>query len=90
MFFPKAEELVAEAEKAEEEGNREKASEMYMYMTSILDTDITILTFLGEPLRCTAYPDSLLPGLRSSGMLGKKARRLQGKDWLYVSGRPKK
>ena len=32
---PKAEELVAEAEKAEKEGNREKASEFYMYVLSI-------------------------------------------------------
>ncbi|TKA23134.1 hypothetical protein B0A50_07164 [Salinomyces thailandicus] len=29
-FFPKAEELVAEAEKAEQEGNKEKASEFYL------------------------------------------------------------
>ncbi|KAK3052755.1 hypothetical protein LTR09_006238 [Extremus antarcticus] len=29
-FFPKAEELVAEAEKAEKEGNQEKASEFYL------------------------------------------------------------
>lgn len=32
---PKAEELVAEAEKAEKEGNREKASEFYMSVLSI-------------------------------------------------------
>lgn len=31
VFFPKAEELVAEAEKAETEGHREKASEFYMF-----------------------------------------------------------
>ncbi|KAK5138084.1 hypothetical protein LTR08_005882 [Meristemomyces frigidus] len=30
VYFPKAEELVAEAEKAEKEGNLEKASELYM------------------------------------------------------------
>ncbi|OTB03038.1 hypothetical protein M426DRAFT_263842 [Hypoxylon sp. CI-4A] len=30
FFFPKAEELVARAETAEEEGNREKASELYL------------------------------------------------------------
>lgn len=30
VYFPKAEELVAEAEKAEKEGNREKASELYL------------------------------------------------------------
>lgn len=36
-FFPKAEELVAEAEKAEKEGNKEKASELYMYVTSSCD-----------------------------------------------------
>lgn len=29
-FFPKAEELVAEAEKAEGEGKKEKASELYL------------------------------------------------------------
>jgi pimeloyl-ACP methyl ester carboxylesterase len=34
-FFPKAEELVAEAEKAEKEGNQEKASELYLYVTLI-------------------------------------------------------
>jgi len=31
-FFPKAEELAAEAEKAEQEGNKEKASEFYLYV----------------------------------------------------------
>ena len=31
-FFPKAEELAAEAEKAEQEGNTEKASELYLYV----------------------------------------------------------
>jgi len=31
-FFPKAEELAAEAEKAEQEGNKEKASELYLYV----------------------------------------------------------
>lgn len=30
VFFPKAEELVGEAEKAEKEGNQEKASEFFM------------------------------------------------------------
>ncbi|KAJ9627081.1 hypothetical protein H2203_003542 [Taxawa tesnikishii (nom. ined.)] len=30
VYFPKAEELVAEAEKAEQEGNKEKASELYL------------------------------------------------------------
>ena len=30
VYFPKAEELVAEAEKAEKEGNKEKASEFYL------------------------------------------------------------
>ena len=29
-FFPKAEELVVEAEKAEKEGHRDKASELYL------------------------------------------------------------
>lgn len=29
-FFPKAEELIAEAEKAEKEANHEKASELYL------------------------------------------------------------
>jgi len=31
-FFPKAEELTAEAEEAEQEGNKEKASELYLYV----------------------------------------------------------
>lgn len=30
QYFPKAEELVAEAEKAEKEGNKEKACELYL------------------------------------------------------------
>lgn len=30
VYFPKAEELVAAAEKAEEEGHKEKASELYL------------------------------------------------------------
>lgn len=30
VYFPKAEELVAAAEKAEQEGNKEKAAELYM------------------------------------------------------------
>jgi hypothetical protein len=30
VFFPKAEELYAAAEAAEKEGNREKASELYL------------------------------------------------------------
>lgn len=37
FFFPKAEELVADAEAAEREGNQEKASELYLYV-SILST----------------------------------------------------
>lgn len=31
VYFPKAEELVAEAENAEKDGNQEKASELYLY-----------------------------------------------------------
>jgi hypothetical protein len=30
VYFPKAEELVSEAQKAEQEGNKEKASELYL------------------------------------------------------------
>ncbi|KAK5241395.1 hypothetical protein LTR16_009424, partial [Cryomyces antarcticus] len=33
VYFPKAEELVSEAEKAEKEGHKEKASELYLYET---------------------------------------------------------
>ncbi|KAH9841314.1 heptaketide hydrolyase ayg1-like [Teratosphaeria destructans] len=35
VFFPKAEELAAEAERAEEEGNKEKASELYMRASAV-------------------------------------------------------
>lgn len=38
VYFPKAEELVAEAEKAEKEGNQEKASELYLYVAWRLAT----------------------------------------------------
>lgn len=30
VYFPKAEELVSEAQKAEQEGNKDKASELYL------------------------------------------------------------
>ena len=35
--FPKAEELVSGAEKGEKEGNKEKASELYLYFTALLN-----------------------------------------------------
>ncbi|KAK4548909.1 hypothetical protein LTR36_008682 [Oleoguttula mirabilis] len=35
VYFPKAEELLAEAEKAEKEGNQEKACEFYLYVYRI-------------------------------------------------------
>ncbi|KAK3630641.1 hypothetical protein LTR56_017319 [Elasticomyces elasticus] len=35
VYFPKAEELVGEAEKAEQEGNQEKASEFYMRASAV-------------------------------------------------------
>ena len=38
MFFPKAEELAAEAEQADEEGNKEKASELYLYEAHCFDS----------------------------------------------------
>lgn len=34
-FFPKGEELVSRAEEAEKAGEREKASELYLYVCSL-------------------------------------------------------
>jgi hypothetical protein len=35
VYFPKAEELVSEAQKAEQEGNKDKASELYLWVRDV-------------------------------------------------------
>ena len=43
VFFPKAEELVSQAEEAEREGNKERASELYLYVALSSDHEISKL-----------------------------------------------
>lgn len=74
-FFPKAEELVAEAEKAEKEGNQEKASEFYLYIASNPTADAGADLSKGEGLQFTEYLGSQRLALRSSDMHGQKARK---------------
>jgi len=60
-FRPKAEELVAEAEKAEKEGNREKASEFYMRASAVY--------------RISRFPAPRSEKQRQAWTEGKKAAR---------------
>ena len=86
MIVPKAEELVAEAEKAEKEGNREKASELYLCVPPFVDDLACTDLSAAEPLQCIVSPDFQLPAQRSRGTHGRKARKLPPKVLGCESG----
>lgn len=71
VFFPKAEELAKEADAALEEGNREKASELYLY--GLISITYDILLTNKQPSICSlpnlTFPSSSIrqPTLRLAG-----------------------
>lgn len=89
-FFPKAEELIAEAEKAEQEGNQEKASELYLFVSPRLWRGHGANRMLGAVLHFTAFQDFQRLAQKSNDTPGKKARRQHVRGWLCVNVQPKK
>lgn len=74
VFFPKAEELTKEADTALKEGNKEKASELYLYVDAPIGRTAAYLR-LDERQQSTASPAFPLLDLKTSFMPGKRARR---------------
>jgi len=75
-FSPKAEELAQRASEAEQAGEKEKASELYLLVMclSFCKSKFTHIS-LGGALPSGASHDFLLQDQQSSGMLGKRAKR---------------
>jgi hypothetical protein len=74
-FFPKAEELARRAGEAEQAGEKEKASELYLLVTTCLFARAIYSYLLGGALPSGASHDFLHQDQQSSGMLGKRAKR---------------
>lgn len=79
-FFPKAEELVTEAKQAEHEGNQEKASELFMYETSLPSYYRSDSYFTGVLPPFTGLLDFQPHVQKSNDMRGMKARKSRRKD----------
>ena len=75
-FFPKAEELARRANQAEQAGEKEKATELYLLVTACLFLQEQFHSYLlGGALPSGASHDFLLQDQKSRGTLGKKAKR---------------
>ena len=78
-FFPQAEKLVNEAKNAEAAGQKEKASELYLYgvrpMSVHRSMESDTKGQAGEEQRSTAYHASRLRDQRSSDTRGRWERR---------------
>ena len=74
-FFPKAEELAQRASEAEQAGEKEKASELYLLVPCLSFARAIYSCLLGGALPSGASHDFLLQDQQSRGMLGKRAKR---------------
>jgi hypothetical protein len=74
-FFPKAEELARRASEAEQAGEKEKATELYLLVTAFLLQEQFHSYLVGGALPSGASHDFLLQDQKSKGMLGKRAKR---------------
>lgn len=81
VFFPKAEELTTEADAALDEGNTEKASELYLSAPPpcILPAAVVADTKSVEHQQCTGSRASPHLALKASATPGKKAKRSPSK-----------
>ena len=74
-FFPKAEELAKKASEAEEAGEKEKASELYLYVTHFSPVLDSTYVPIGEALLFTVSLASQTQGLRSRNTPGRRERK---------------
>ena len=78
MYFPKAEELVQRAEEAENAGEKEKASELYLYglsLTRLLHVFLTTQRRASAVYRISRFPAPRSEKQRHAWEEGKKAAR---------------
>lgn len=76
VFRPQAEMLAAKAKEAEEAGEKEKASEYYLYALQCLPLkELPMLTCTVVPPPFTGYRDFPHRDQKSKGKLGNWARR---------------
>lgn len=82
-FFPQAEKLVKEAKNAEIVGEKEKASELYLYGVTSKSVNLSMESdtkhCAGEEQPSTAYHAFRLRDQRSRDMRGRWERRLLSK-----------
>ncbi len=80
-FFPKAEELAQQAAEAEKAGEKEKASELYLYVTDKFFCYAVhhLCSLTGEAQPSTESLASQIQGPRSRNMPGRRARRFSTK-----------
>jgi hypothetical protein len=74
-FVPKAEELAQRASEAEQAGEKEKASELYLLVMCLSFARAIYSCLLGGAPPSGVSHGFLLQDQQSSGMLGKKAKR---------------
>jgi hypothetical protein len=74
-FFPKAEELAQRASEAEKAGEKEKASELYLFVICSASSENLDSPLLGGALPSGVSRDSRIPDQQSRSMLGKRAKR---------------
>jgi hypothetical protein len=74
-FFPKAEELAQRASEAEKAGEKDKASELYLFVMRLASSENRGLRLVGGALLSGGSRDSRTQGQQSRSMLGKRAKR---------------
>ncbi|KAK5172393.1 hypothetical protein LTR04_006395 [Oleoguttula sp. CCFEE 6159] len=78
VYFPKAEELVSEAEKAEKEGHKEKASELYLYEPEASVCRVPHLAIPSTEIRKTeACVDGRQEGLSQGSEVRRRSQVVQ-------------